>query len=397
MDAKSDLFANRDRFRQARTWGGVLHLASVALAVIVLVLAYPRTIERSIASRDQETRATEVRRALIEALDRVVRYEHYHHEVYGRFTRDLYRLGLPEKLSDTTLDEIRRYFEISVIESSPSHVLVAATGLGFSARELSLTGDRVIIDEHFRVQASFPLPEPSRSYLLEEADRKIRHQLQGKGHYEGVYADYWKVERAKDTEAGIVAVGKRAPVLGEIHSWIEPVGAREISSVARPEIFQSVRDRLRSRVLPAESSEKSTPYVRDFRADDVRAWLEQVRLAQHIYRREFGRYARRWEDLAAVSDILTPNGSGFAPNLRVLPIEVSGREQVYRVTVEGKVGDLLGEQFVLDNTGAVRQLRYSDALAHQLQESTKMLKDTLNFKIEELPESVDTPKSGLVK
>jgi hypothetical protein len=74
-------------------------------------------------------------------------------------------------------------------------------------------------------------------------------------------------------------------------------------------------------------------------------------------------------------------------NVRVHPIELSGqgKSSGYRLTLEGTTGDLMGEQFVIDDTGTMRQVRYTESLIQQLQSNTNLLE---NFQINPI---VDDP------
>ena len=126
---------------------------------------------------------------------------------------------------------------------------------------------------------------------------------------------------------------------------------------------------------------------------DVQEWLEAARLAQHIHKRERGVFARRWEQLDLVSEYHFEERMKYAKNVRVHPIEVSLDERDFHFTIEGTNGDLMGEQFVMDRSGSMRQIRYTDALIHQLQEGTNLLENTFHFQINPIADDAARPSS----
>jgi hypothetical protein len=319
----------------------------------------------------------------MEALDRLVRYQHYFHDINGRYTRDLARLSLPSRLASGDLEQLRRFYEVSVIETQPKRFLLLATGV--------INTDRVTIDESHHLNANFVVPPPTRAYLLEEADRLLGLRAQGLDTQDGVFSHFWQISKATD-EQGWVALGVRQPVMGERREFD--------SNRALASIFQEVSERVKSKMLGSGPAPASTgPAVleeKDFSAAsevgeslfkevlnplDVQEWLESARLAQHVHRREHGHYAKRWEQLDTVSDYHFAERIKTVKNIRVHPIELSNEDQEFHFTLEGTNGDLMGEQFVMDRTGSMRQVRYTDALIHQLQEGTNLLENTFHFQI----------------
>ncbi|NUM89347.1 MAG: hypothetical protein HUU37_09100 [Bdellovibrionales bacterium] len=363
-------FAARERLRQWKHWGGVLHLSSLVMAVLVAGLWVP--VERKPAAFSaalSAAEATDVRRALVEALDTIVRYEHYYREIHGRFTPDLARLGLPRFTASGSIDDVRERFDVDVRVIGASRFVVEARA----------SAERAIIDEGHRLRANFLLPPPSRLFLFEEADRQIRASYQGRSREGGVYARYWRIE------AGGVAVGVREPVLGERHTWLESVGeGREPAS-----LFAGVSSKLRAMAMSAPLQR------REFSSAEVTRWLRNAQLAQHIHRRERGRFARRWQELDAVTQFGLSGLEQESANLRLLPIETDATG--YRIRVEGTEGNLLGEQFVLDQTGQVQQVRFSDALVKSISEGSSTLQRAIDFQITEEPSVLDTRKPASVK
>lgn len=372
MKETKQMFTVRERIRRWKAYSGVFHLLTVAALVVTSLWVLPSWRGRWAGAEFADRQET--RQLLLEALDKVVRYEKYFRELNGRYTRDLSRLSLPSTLSSGSMEELKRRYEISVLELHPNRFLVLAT---------SLTGtDRVTIDERHRVNANFVLPPPSRTYLIEEADRLLRLKQAGREAEEGMYLRYWRLASGDQDEW--FAVGQKNPVIGE---------KRGLFGERRPAtIFSAVGEHLRNRLAPeslvAERSVAAVPakslFKENLEASDVNEWLASARQAQHVFRREKGRYAHKWEELDAVSDYRFSERLKIARNVRVQPIEVLAGETGFRVTIEGTSGDLMGEQFVIDQDGAVRQVRYTEALIQQLQQTTNLLENTFHFQIKPL-------------
>jgi len=390
---KTTPFSARQRIRRWKFLSGTFHLASVASFVFCILWALPLVASKSELQLGQEWKERqEGRQLLVEALDRLVRYQHYFHDMQGRFTRDLSRLSVPARLAGGDLEQLRRRYEISVVEVQPKRFLLLATGVS--------NGDRLTVDESHRMNANFTLPPPSRAYLIEEADRTLGLLAAGATPPAGVYSDYWRLSRSPEDQQW-VAVGLRHPVAGERRDF---QGERALAS-----IFAAVSERVKSKMgVPSaaaalggaitstmaepdfdlEAAAKSGPFKEALAPADVQEWLESARLAQHVHRREHGRYARKWEQLDGVSGYHFAERMKAARNVRVHPIELSADEKDFRLTLEGTSGDLMGEQFVMDRSGAMRQVRYTETLINQLQEGTSLLENTLHFQINPI---VDDP------
>lgn len=344
------LFSVRQRLKRWKLIAGSFHLITLSLFVMVLAWVLPQwSGARGGALGSFALGAqTEKRQLLIEALDKLARYQKYHFETNGRYTRDISRLALPDALASGSYSQLTREYEISVLELWPNRFLLLASGITSS--------DRVTVDDRNRITANFVLPSPSRAYLLEEADRMVRLKSEGREFLESYASRFWKV--SKDEAAGWVALGERAPVLGERR---ENAPSREVAS-----IFSAVSEQLRNRVGDAQGPKEQNRV----NAAEVLDWLTKAHQAQHIHFREKGRYAAKWEDLDKFSSF------GFgklreAKNIRISPLEVSAAG--YRMVVEGTEGELMGEQFLADQSGAVRQVRYTEALINQLQKTTDLL------------------------
>lgn len=371
-----ELFSSRSRIRRWKAASGIVHLVTLTSLVLCLVWALPHFGAKNAIQLSQEMKERqEARQLLLEALDKLARYQHYFHQVNGRFTRDLSRLSLPVQLASGTLDGLMREYEVSVLEVHPNRFLILASGTANS--------DRVTIDESHRLNANFVLPPPSRAYLVEEADRLLRLRNEGAEPAAGLFSRYWKL--APEEGSSWVAIGQRSPVLGEKRGLQL---RREVAS-----IFSANTDQLRSRMgafsgelnaaVAAAEPARSSLYKESLDAKDATEWLLAAQLAQRVYRGEQGRYAMRWEELDRVSAFQFGERMKFVRNVRVHPIELL--PNAYRLTLEGTAGDLMGEQFIIDEGGAVRQVRYTETLIQQLQSGTNLLE---NFQINPI---VDDP------
>lgn len=363
---EKEIFSSRERIRRWKSVAGVLHLVTVSCLVLSVLWILPRVATKNPLLVGQEMqRQTERRQLLIEALDKMARYQKYYNEIHGRFTRDISRLAIPDQLSAGQRDLLERDYEISVLEVRPNRFILLATGTNSS--------DRVTIDESHRLNANFILPAPSRSYLFQEADRLLRLRAHGLPAESGLFSRYW--DFSTDEAKEWVAVGMRSPVLGVKRS-MEGEGNS---------LFASVRGQVQSRMgEPArEPATLGVParFKDILESRDVNEWLNAAHLAQHVHLREKGRFARRWEELDSVSDYHFADRIKSVRNLRVHPIELEPKG--YQLTLEGTSGDLLGEQFVMDQSGSVRQVRYTETLIQQLQETTNILE---NFQINPIVE-----------
>lgn len=356
-----ELFTSRQRIRRLKAVSGVSHLSSLAFLVLSILWILPQLDSRDAKQINQEIKERlGSRQLLMEALDKLARYQIYYNELHGRFTRDLDRLALPSKLASGTLEELKREYEISVLEVRPNRFLILATG--------NQGTDRVTMDESHRVNANFVLPPPARPYLLEEADRMLRLKAMDKVAVEGFYSRYWKLVSKEENRWE--ALGQKNPVMGERH---EIEATREVAS-----IFSTVSEQVKQHM--GEKPAANAGAKEELNPSEVTEWLNRARLAQHIYKREKGHYARRWEELDAVANYNFAERIKTVKNLRVNPIEIEAEDRGFRMVLEGTSGDLMGEQFVMDMSGSVRQVRYTEALIQQLQQTTNIL-DNLHFQI----------------
>jgi hypothetical protein len=214
---------------------------------------------------------TAQRREAIEALDRIVAYEHYYRSVYGHFTRLISRLGyrLPAGLSEL--------YDVRVTEASGERLVVTA----FSEVE-GKPRDRVSVDQDFRVRASFPVPQPSSEYLRTLALKQLRELRVGSTGEQvvleqSVFRGYFRYDVKRDLQDRKigVAVGIKAPVLG-----MQVEFGRDQQDLAAEEVFPLTGQK---------------PVV------NVMSTLEEAYLAQKIFRGEVGRYAKSWTELSKIT------------------------------------------------------------------------------------------------
>ncbi len=189
--------------------------ASVAGASRVVV-----TESRSVAA---EIPASEYRIELLMALDLLVRAERVLRVESSMFTRSVGRV--PDVLGSLT-----HYYRIDIARATRNQLLVVATGEGRRtgvADASAVVGDRVAIDEGFRVNSNFPLPVPPRDYLHTLA-RTVMNRIYNSQFkipetpeldlWEGVFRGHFRYEVRPISAGGktIVAVGLRGPVKGDV-------------------------------------------------------------------------------------------------------------------------------------------------------------------------------------
>ena len=181
------------------------------------------TESRSVAVAS-EAPASEFRIELMMGLDLLVRAERVLRAESSMYTRSVGRV--PDVLGSLT-----HYYRIDIARATRNQLLVVATGEGRRtgvADASVVVGDRVAIDENFRVNSNFPLPVPPRDYLHTLA-RTVMNHLYNNGQFkipetpeldlmEGVFRGHFRYEVRPISAGGktIVAVGLRGPVKGDV-------------------------------------------------------------------------------------------------------------------------------------------------------------------------------------
>ena len=226
------------------------------------------------------------RRDLIEALDRLVVYEHYYHSVYGRFAKLINRTGfnLPRHLTEI--------YDVRIVEAGDDHLLVSA----FSEVN-GKTLDMVSIDQDYGIHANFELPPPRSEYLKEQAIKHLR-QIRGSpggqlSSEEGIYRDYFKysVETDSKDEKVAVALGVQAPVQG-VRLELDEKGLLPTDTPEAMMLSDLMKDAAEAFVTPQTGQQ---PEV------NAGHLQEEAYLAQKIFLGEMGRYAKSWSELSRIA------------------------------------------------------------------------------------------------
>ncbi|MGZ3699143.1 MAG: hypothetical protein ACXWPM_00945 [Bdellovibrionota bacterium] len=234
----------------------------------------------------------EHRQDLVEALEKIVSYEHYYRTVYGHFTKILSRTGfmVPEYLAGI--------YDIRVAEASADRLLVTA----ISETE-GKKFDLASMDQLFQLHSNFEIPPPHLEHLRAHAFKRLRELRDSGGtavaEEASLHSGYFRYEIQSDSkdQATGRAIGIRAPVLG---LQLE-IGSRGTEAVAigdaGMELLTALPDEatLTSRV---ESSLGQHPGS-NLPSSSLQ---EEAFLAQQIFRGETGRYARDWSELSRVAN-----------------------------------------------------------------------------------------------
>lgn len=213
---------------------------------------------------------TQQRRELLEAMDRLVAYEHYYRSVYGHFTVRLSRLGylLPLQLTEV--------YDIHVSEAFRGRLVISAV-----SETHGQIRDRISVDQSYKVSANFTIPPPRPEYLKALALRQLRviqDAPVGRSMLlledRGVFSGYFKygVRRDVRDKKIVTAEGLKSPVAG---LYLE-LGNESLELAESHQVGQK-----------ASSSVMST--------------LEEAYLAQRIFRGEMGRYAKSWSELSKIA------------------------------------------------------------------------------------------------
>ncbi len=226
------------------------------------------------------------RRDLLEAMDRVVSYQHYYRSVYGHFTQLLGRVGfsVPRKIEEQ--------YDIRVTEASQDRLVLTAI-----SEVEGQTQDRVSVNQEFRLQANFPIPPPRPEYLRAQALKHLR--LLGEStatrvtELQSVYRDYFRFEIRTNSEnnRSVSATGIRPPVLGQQLEWGGSTGLRTLAGGKDGE----------GPLLDEEVELSAAPGTGQKASGDLMNTLEEAYLAQRIFHGEVGRYAKDWSELSKIA------------------------------------------------------------------------------------------------
>jgi len=240
---------------------------------------------------------------LVEALDRIVAYQHYYHSVYGHYTKLLNRIGFSISRPLTDLYDIR------VTEASKDHLSVTA----FSEDGGKML-DQVSIDQDFQLHANFPIPTPRAEYLKSQAIKYLRLLKEAPNGQmiaeQGVFKGYFEYSTRTDSsgERSAVAKGILAPVVG-FNLEMGQGGLR-----GTPDL-ESVK-----RSLTGQQGTRNTTSLE-----------EEAYLAQKIFHGETGRYAESWSELEEIAHFRFEGKEQSAP---ILDRKVSSSSQEKALEIE---------------------------------------------------------------
>lgn len=216
------------------------------------------------SAEQEEISQNDLRRELLESMDRLVILENYYQSVYGHYTQVLNHAGfsLPSRIA--------RHYEIRVVSAGKSQFQASAF-----AEEHGKITDRIWVDQLFRVTANFPIPAPSAEYLKFRASQqlKVLRDLEPPRviSEHGIYTGYFRYEIRRDSgdRPVAVAIGVQSPVLGV-----------QLESEPKKTLLGESR---KGPVSPGSPSSKDP--------------INPLNLSGEV-----GEYAKEWSELAQVAD-----------------------------------------------------------------------------------------------
>jgi hypothetical protein len=227
------------------------------------------------------TSSTQLRREIVEALDRVVAYQHYYHSVHGHFTKLINKIGFSVPPS------VLENYEVRVSEATADRLIVTA----FSEAHGKIV-DLVTINQDFKVHANFQLPPPRSTYLKNQAIKYMRLAKNSPSGQilseQGVYKEYFQYSIKDDSRRGksIFAIGVRPPVVGV------QLELNDSSSGNEPQYFDSaLAEGYFEGVQTGQQSGGNVSHLQ-----------EETQLAQTIFLGEMGRYAKSWAELSKIAN-----------------------------------------------------------------------------------------------
>lgn len=331
------------------------------------------------------------RRLLYQVADKIVRYQKYYREVFGRYTGDIQSLGIPNQLIGGTTEEVFRHYEVFIELRQGQRFFVRARARPILRRNSVQAKDVFRIDQDFLIHNNFPEPQMSREFLMSEADRVLRLREREKEAVVGIAQKYWIFSKEKLENSAVVwtASGVKGRVRGAERGAQRSLAAVDVRG--ENSIFSKITAHLRvggANIANETGREPSSVIRKAIGLSGIQRFLELGRFAQHVYSREFGHFAITWEDLdEKVGFRLTEMGSAYS-NISLEPIELSRDD--YRLRIRGTAGDILGEVFSMDKFGNLEQIRFTDVIVERLRATTEFLSDPNRFQISELPDE-NTP------
>lgn len=371
----------------ARNVSSALYLVALVLILIAssVAIRWPQG-EHTKTEQAESEEVLRARRLLLQTANKIVRYQHYYREVYGRFTGDLRSLGIPNDLVGGTVDEIRKNYEIFIELRSGQRFSVRARGRPLYGRLFQTEQEVLRMDQDFSIHANFPVPNLGREFLVQEADRVLRLKERNREAVVGIAQNYWMfLKEGKQNEASWKATGIRGRVIGATREKSRKLASLDFRS--ENSLFSKITSHLRDEDNTGgfASSSPSTIVVQEaISLQGIYRFLELARYSQHVYFREFGHHAVTWEDLDEyVSFNLVAQGNSYN-NASLEPVELSRND--FRMRVRGTSGDILGEVFSVDKFGNIEQIRYTDVIVERLRATTEFLSNPNRFQISEVPD-----------
>jgi hypothetical protein len=210
---------------------------------------------------------SELRQQLVEILDRLAVYQHYYKANYGKFTKIIHRLGLQIPA------EIRTFYDFRVSEATANTFQIIAVSED-APKDPQRQVEIASVNEGFRFQSNFEMPEPRVEYLKAYAKKNLRNLLITRKPVKeaAIYSGYFKYDIKKDSDMNDVAVatGIKYPVANSQVSFAQ-IDAGRIPNDAPINFELSGRPK------------------------------DEVELALIIFRGETGRVAQNWFELEQVS------------------------------------------------------------------------------------------------
>jgi hypothetical protein len=210
---------------------------------------------------------TALRQQLVEILDRLAVYQHYYKANFGRFTKILSRLGLQIPA------ELKAVYDFRVSEATTSSFQIMAISEA-SPRESAHQIEIASVNEAFRFQSNFEMPEPRVEFLKSNAKKVLRQLLSTRRPVKesAIFSGYFKYDIKKDSDMNDVAVATGIKF---------PVANSQVSLA----MFEREGD----------SKDSSINFELSGRPK------EEVELALTVFRGETGRVAQNWFELEQVA------------------------------------------------------------------------------------------------
>lgn len=358
---------------------GFLHLSLVLGGVCLLLLQHSLESQFVVESTPKESTEHRHHVLLLELLDTYMRYEHYYKELHGRFTYDLRNLAVFHGFSSSDLLYLEAVYEIYAVKLDDGSFSISAISKNSYEKEKNKLVEKISLNEKFRVMANFPVPSPSKTYLIKEAYRMLRQHSLGRKlvggvstpylsfHQQTLYGDkhYWYADGLRGEIKGdrYAINGASSSLLGENALDTEEQFSDSFSLALRA-------DNMGHRKV-------------SFSQEDFYAFLEEARFAQYSYEKETGRKANSWRELDLFFRFHFEHRSKRVDNFSLEVITVDKGDTL--LAVRGTMGTLLGEYFSLGEKGKLERLQYTNIFINEVQRSTDLLRgNERGFQVKEL-------------